>query len=384
MATYYETLGVDPHADAYALRKAYRELARRHHPDVNPEGSSHESMAQINEAFRTLIDPDRRTEYDAMLRAGFGRIAEAKRYRNRAPIQVRIGHRLTGHRTPVYAIGFTPDSRQVVSVSFDNEVHWWDADSGESLESLRIESGVVSSMRVLGDGRILCGGSSDNHVSLFEVREYSASHIKTTPAQWTVCLDFSPEGRSVALGKVDHELTVLDAKTGQSRYTVHDHHGSVTALAWSPDGKYLASGSSDATVRLREAKTGRPLHTLSSIRGTVTALAFSGDGQYIAVASADLAVRVFSLADGSLKRTLFGHQKPIETLAFHGNGWLFASGGRDGMAGLWTAADGLGEVHLRASHKPISAVAFSTDGKKFVTAGQDRTVQLWSLTAKRS
>jgi len=65
-------LGVEPSAEAESIRRQYRKLARRFHPDVNPDPKSHDLMARINEAFETLIDPTRRSEYDAMLDGGFG------------------------------------------------------------------------------------------------------------------------------------------------------------------------------------------------------------------------------------------------------------------------------------------------------------------------
>ena len=67
LTSYYDVLGVGPNAEAEALRKAYRRLARKHHPDVSTDPRAHENMARINEAFQVLIDPSRRSEYDAQL-----------------------------------------------------------------------------------------------------------------------------------------------------------------------------------------------------------------------------------------------------------------------------------------------------------------------------
>lgn len=62
----YIVLGVQRGASAADIKRAYRRLARRYHPDINP--GDHESAArfrQILEAYETLIDPDRRRRYDA-------------------------------------------------------------------------------------------------------------------------------------------------------------------------------------------------------------------------------------------------------------------------------------------------------------------------------
>jgi hypothetical protein len=66
--THYERLGVKPSASLEDIRRAYRNLARAHHPDATGAASGVD-MAAANEAWRVLSDPARRAVYDASLRA---------------------------------------------------------------------------------------------------------------------------------------------------------------------------------------------------------------------------------------------------------------------------------------------------------------------------
>ena len=62
---YYEILGVDRGADAEAIKRAYRRLAMRHHPDRNPgDAESEERFKECREAFAVLSDPEKRHLYD--------------------------------------------------------------------------------------------------------------------------------------------------------------------------------------------------------------------------------------------------------------------------------------------------------------------------------
>jgi DnaJ-class molecular chaperone len=64
---YYSTLGVTKTASAKELKQAYRKLARKHHPDVNPGDQSAEArFKEINEAYEVLGDPDTRKKYDEL------------------------------------------------------------------------------------------------------------------------------------------------------------------------------------------------------------------------------------------------------------------------------------------------------------------------------
>jgi curved DNA-binding protein CbpA len=72
MATdYYSLLEITPSASAYEIRKAFRKLARKYHPDVT--GGNNESadkFKQINEAYHILSDAEKRSAYDSLLKFG--------------------------------------------------------------------------------------------------------------------------------------------------------------------------------------------------------------------------------------------------------------------------------------------------------------------------
>jgi molecular chaperone DnaJ len=60
----YELLGVDRDADADAVKKAYRRLARQYHPDVNPDPEAQDRFKEISRAYEILSDPQKRAAYD--------------------------------------------------------------------------------------------------------------------------------------------------------------------------------------------------------------------------------------------------------------------------------------------------------------------------------
>src|SRR3954470_3495728 len=66
MATLYDTLGVKKGASADEIKKAYRKLAAKYHPDKNPgDAASEEKFKEVQNAYDTLSDTEKRKQYDA-------------------------------------------------------------------------------------------------------------------------------------------------------------------------------------------------------------------------------------------------------------------------------------------------------------------------------
>lgn len=63
---YYQMLGVAPEANADEIRRAFRKLARKYHPDVNASPEAEAKFKDVNEAYEVLKDPERRAAYDQL------------------------------------------------------------------------------------------------------------------------------------------------------------------------------------------------------------------------------------------------------------------------------------------------------------------------------
>ncbi len=73
MADYYNILGIPESASAAELKKAYRKLAKKYHPDANPNDKQAESkFKEISEAYSVLSDPKKKQQYDMMRKYGAG------------------------------------------------------------------------------------------------------------------------------------------------------------------------------------------------------------------------------------------------------------------------------------------------------------------------
>ena len=71
MRDYYEILGLNKDASEDEIKKAYRSLAKKYHPDLNPDNKEAEAkFKEANAAYEILSDPEKRSRYDRFGHAG--------------------------------------------------------------------------------------------------------------------------------------------------------------------------------------------------------------------------------------------------------------------------------------------------------------------------
>ena len=91
---YYLVLGISREADAEQIKKAYRRVVKKYHPDIRPVKKAVEKLTEAREAYETLRDTERRRRYDAQ-RSVTARekrsLARPQKFRNAAPARHRGG-----------------------------------------------------------------------------------------------------------------------------------------------------------------------------------------------------------------------------------------------------------------------------------------------------
>jgi hypothetical protein len=187
-------------------------------------------------------------------------------------------------------------------------------------------------------------------------------------------VEFSPDGRTLASVSVDRSVSLLDALTGATLFTLP---GKVNgySVSFSPDGTLLAGGEG-ASLKLWDTRSGTVAGAHPSGAGVIGGVAFSPDGRAVACAEGQR-VTLRSARDGSVIRGFAGHPTGVNALAFSPDGSVLASGGGDRTVKLWDAASGALLRTLEGHAENVPFVAFSPDGRVVASGGFDKKVRLW-------
>lgn len=108
---YYKILGIPQQADENQIKQAYRKLAKKYHPDLNPDNPDAEAkFKDVVEAYETLGDPEKRRKYDETFTHSSGAMGAKTRVQNNT------------HNAPGVDFGsFTKNMEQYFGFSFQQE-----------------------------------------------------------------------------------------------------------------------------------------------------------------------------------------------------------------------------------------------------------------------
>jgi WD40 repeat protein len=283
-----------------------------------------------------------------------------------------------GHTSSVSIAAYSPDSRYVVTASWDNTAKIWSAPGGKLLYDLKAHHASLTSAAYSHNGRYVVTASKDSTAIIWRSSDGTFLHRLSGHTDWLSDAVFSSDDRQVITSSWDNTIKCWDVATGKLLYTLAAHHQPVNMASFSPDGKYYVTASMDSTAKIILASTHKVLFTLRDHTDWVNNASFSADGKFVATASKDGTCKLWNVVNGKLIRSLKGHTASVNTVAFDPSSSFLLTASNDGTARLWTLATG-DVVHEFKGHAgPTVSAKFSNNGKLIITASSDNSARLWS------
>jgi WD40 repeat protein len=172
----------------------------------------------------------------------------------------------------------------------------------------------INSVVFSQDGALLLSGG-DQTLKLWDARNGRLIRTFNGPSAGVESVDFSPDGRFVVSGDLDHAVRLWDAATGQLLQTFHGHEDQVDTVRFSHDGSKIASGGIDKTIRLWDVESRRALQVFRGHKESVTSVVFSPNDQELVSGSFDWTIKLWNVSTAKLLHS-FPSPCGINSLSF--------------------------------------------------------------------
>ena len=203
-----------------------------------------------------------------------------------------------GRWAPVIALAWKPDSRQLVTCSYNSQINLWDIETGHRIKELEVGSQSNPGHLDISwspDGNYILTSGKQDRINLWNGRTHDklSSRIDGNSSDWHTGHAWHPDSSLFATGNYSNQINIWRPDPLTKVRSLQGHTSDVRTVSWHPKGKRLASGSGDHTIKIWDVDAGVTTITLRGHTNDVTEVAWSPNGQTLASSSLDGTIRLW-------------------------------------------------------------------------------------------
>lgn len=281
---------------------------------------------------------------------------------------------LQGHTDGVASLDFSPDSRLLVSGSFDRSMRLWDTATGKEAGIFKFDHFVVV-VAFSPDGNKLLSVERDNTVRLWDAR--TARQLwrsKDISGDMIMAAGFSPDGRFIATSNSGGAVCLWDAEKGKLAKTLKGNGELAMPLLFSKDGRYLLAGT-DKSTTLWDVTEGVVRQEYKNPYQR-SPRAISPDGRHLLYRSEPQEKLIIDRVSGKTMMKIAGDFRAFH---FSPDAGYIASGNAAGILSVAEFKKNTTSITFSAHAKSLTALAFSPDGKYLASGGLDKAIKIWNF-----
>ena len=334
---------------------------------------------------------------------------------------------LQGHEEGVAVVAFSPDSKLLLSRSYDYKFNEWSVELRVwSVEKRKTKHIFHTSQydiipRFLPDGNLVAASMLDTSIVTWDMKTGEKKNELKIGSHYLQT--FSPDGSLMASTKNDKSIRLWYTETGEPKFVIERSRRKIDNMTFSPNGKLVALIRRDGKIKLKNTENGFEERIFKKGPLQVRKLTFSPNGRVIALADDYQALwlwdreekqaKCVSIHRGYYRRgmifspngkwvtskffhdteriilwnteqenehRIFENHSDIMDVTFSPDSRFLALASKDGIVGLWDV-DKRKELGILKAHAgAVRDVAFSPDGEFVATASDNRLVGLWNVS----
>ncbi len=253
--------------------------------------------------------------------------------RTRSLLTLAATPRGIGHREEVRGIAISADGETVASASRDNMIGLWSVSSGRAISVIKGHSDGVWCVDFSRKGTRLASGGGDHIVRIWDTKTLAATHEFIGHESTIHDVRFSSDDSFVAsAGGFDRTVRVWSIESKTCTHVFDQHADAVVCLDISPDDRTIISGDYDGSIYVWDLKRGELTNSFPAHRGVIREIAFvPGRSSHFVSVGDDGVAKLWDLAETSTSQVLTKTRSGICSIAFAPDEQSFVVGERDGQ-----------------------------------------------------
>lgn len=291
--------------------------------------------------------------------------------------QSLISNLQKGHSEVVKAVHLSEDGKFLFTGSRDKTIKMWDARNGLEIISFFGHANTVNSLDSNGKG-LIASSSADLTVKIWDFTTGEIRWCSPTSQEYMTDLAFSPTNNFLAAGGYDDEVVIYNVQSGDSVTTIPVNSDKGTgygiALDWSTDGKYLAIGEDNKELSVYDTEKWNLLYKLKPetgwCGGCPTMVAFHPESRLLAKFSDNGNLDLIEVISGEVIQTFEGPWDDIRSVAFSRDGLkLLAATNKQVI--VYDVKNYMPISTLTPDVKEINDVIFNHEADAIIVGGND-------------
>ncbi len=287
------------------------------------------------------------------------------------------------HSASVYSVSYSPDSKKIVSGSYDKTIKEWLAETGECIKTYEGHSMGVSCVIYSNDSKKILSAAHSIKEFIVESRRYTDYATNSSPT----CMAYSPNNKFFVCGDDDgivtewmvgkHTCRRIFKDSSAIKQSVTDKiQQEIELIRYSVDGKEIITYSKNGTIKKWSVSTGKRTEQYFLEKETIQITSYNADSSKRIITNSGFAVNEFIVGTGELIMSYHADSSVI-SLSYSPDGKRIVAGLHGGQIQQWSTLSGNCLTLSKTYSNKIHNAIYSFDNKQIIACIGNNMVKEW-------
>jgi WD40 repeat protein len=285
-----------------------------------------------------------------------------------------------GHTKAIYLSKFSPDSKRIFTLAFDQTFKMWDVQSGKLLSNIKSADEKDLSVYFSKDGKMILSVLAAGVAKVWDSKYKVLFSTFKLPESYPSDVFFSADKKKIFLTFKNRDPMVWDMQKGKYLLPLKGYKGAISAASFSPDGEDILLACADSSAKVWNLKNGKFTSSYKLPKVVLNVL-YSFDGKNIMILY-ESTLQIYDVDAHVLKASINGYNGYSGTMIFT-DGRKITTIYKDSTAKVWDASSGAFITGLKGKMNGIYHACYSSNGEMLVLAKDFGKASVWNTNNGR-